>query len=117
MDVLPVFFRLFACQDKGLRQLLFRHIIAGGRLFLLRRWPLRARMQACAPPAVFEAGGQAGRGLDGTVMPSASSPYLWSASTIDFADSFIGSPITWHHTAGRRAVAQTSRLFVASEQT
>lgn len=29
MEVLPVFFRLFACQDKNLRQLLFRHIIAG----------------------------------------------------------------------------------------
>ena len=29
MEVLPVFFRLCACQDKNLRQLLFRHIIAG----------------------------------------------------------------------------------------
>ena len=26
----PLFFRLFRCQDKGLRQLLFRHIVAGG---------------------------------------------------------------------------------------
>ena len=29
MDLLPLFFRLFRCQDKSLRQLLFRHIIAG----------------------------------------------------------------------------------------
>ena len=29
MQVLPVFFKLFECQDKALRQLLFRHIIAG----------------------------------------------------------------------------------------
>jgi len=29
MEVLPVFFKLFECQDKALRQLLFRHIIAG----------------------------------------------------------------------------------------
>lgn len=25
----PLFFRLFRCQDKGLRQMLFRHIVAG----------------------------------------------------------------------------------------
>jgi protein SDA1 len=30
MQVLPLFFRLFRCQDKSLRQLLFRHIVAGG---------------------------------------------------------------------------------------
>lgn len=29
MQVLPLFFRLFRCQDKSLRQLLFRHIVAG----------------------------------------------------------------------------------------
>ena len=32
MQVLPVFFKLFECHDKGLRQLLFRHIIAGEAL-------------------------------------------------------------------------------------
>jgi len=32
MQVLPVFFKLFECQDKALRQLLFRHIIAGAAL-------------------------------------------------------------------------------------
>ena len=31
-DVLPLFFRLFRCQDKALRDLLFKHIVAG--------WPL-----------------------------------------------------------------------------
>ena len=30
LELLPLFFRLFRCQDKSLRQLLFRHIIAGG---------------------------------------------------------------------------------------
>lgn len=30
VQVLPLFFRLFRCQDKPLRQLLFRHIVAGG---------------------------------------------------------------------------------------
>ena len=30
LDILPTLFRLFRCQDKALRQLLFRHIIAGG---------------------------------------------------------------------------------------
>lgn len=29
LEVLPTLFRLFHCQDKALRQLLFRHIIAG----------------------------------------------------------------------------------------
>lgn len=29
LEVLPTLFRLFRCQDKALRQLLFRHIIAG----------------------------------------------------------------------------------------
>ena len=29
LDLLPLFFRLFRCQDKALRRLLFRHIIAG----------------------------------------------------------------------------------------
>ena len=29
-EVLPLFFRLFRCQDKALRQMLFRHIITGG---------------------------------------------------------------------------------------
>lgn len=29
LQVLPLFFRLFKCQDKSLRQLVFRHIIAG----------------------------------------------------------------------------------------
>ena len=28
MQLHPLFFRLFRCQDKGLRQLLFRHIVA-----------------------------------------------------------------------------------------
>ena len=28
-EVLPLFFRLFRCQDKGLRDLLFKHIVAG----------------------------------------------------------------------------------------
>ena len=28
-DVLPLFFRLFRCQDKALRDLLFKHIVAG----------------------------------------------------------------------------------------
>lgn len=28
--VLPLFFRMFRCQDKQLRQLLFRHIVSGG---------------------------------------------------------------------------------------
>lgn len=31
MDLMPLFFRLFKCQDKTLRQLIFRHIIAGMR--------------------------------------------------------------------------------------
>ena len=29
MELLPLFFRLFRCQDKGLRQMVFRHVIAG----------------------------------------------------------------------------------------
>ena len=29
LEILPTLFRLFRCQDKTLRQLLFRHIIAG----------------------------------------------------------------------------------------
>ena len=29
LDILPSLFRLFRCQDKALRQLLFRHIISG----------------------------------------------------------------------------------------
>ena len=28
-EVLPLFFRLFRCQDKNLRDLLFKHIVAG----------------------------------------------------------------------------------------
>ena len=28
-EVLPLFFRLFRCQDKSLRDLLFKHIVAG----------------------------------------------------------------------------------------
>ena len=36
MQVLPVFFKLFECQDKALRQLLFRHIIAGEDMPSLR---------------------------------------------------------------------------------
>ena len=28
-ELLPLFFRLFRCQDKNLRDLLFKHIIAG----------------------------------------------------------------------------------------
>lgn len=28
-EVLPLFFRLFRCQDKSLRELLFKHIVAG----------------------------------------------------------------------------------------
>lgn len=31
LDILPTLFRLFRCQDKALRQLLFRHIISGAR--------------------------------------------------------------------------------------
>jgi hypothetical protein len=30
MDLLPLFFRLFRCQDKALRQLLFNFIVSGG---------------------------------------------------------------------------------------
>lgn len=29
LDLLPTLFRLFRCHDKALKQLLFRHIIAG----------------------------------------------------------------------------------------
>ena len=32
MTVLPLFFRLFRCQDKQLRHQLFKHIVTGGRL-------------------------------------------------------------------------------------
>ena len=31
MTVLPLFFRLFRCQDKQLRHQLFKHIVTGGR--------------------------------------------------------------------------------------
>jgi protein SDA1 len=32
MAVLPLFFRLFRCQDKQLRHLLFKHIVTGTRV-------------------------------------------------------------------------------------
>lgn len=49
MEVLPLFFRLFRCRDKALRQMLFSHIVAGEalgavsacsqRMQGLLRWP------------------------------------------------------------------------------
>lgn len=33
LEILPSLFRLFRCQDKALRQLLFRHIISGQRIW------------------------------------------------------------------------------------
>ena len=38
-EVLPLFFRLFRCQDKNLRDLLFKHIVAG-------RFPVRCNLVA-----------------------------------------------------------------------
>ena len=34
MQLLPLFFRLFRCQDKALRHMIFHHIIAGDLLLL-----------------------------------------------------------------------------------
>ena len=40
MQVLPLFFRLFRCRDKALRQMLFSHIVAGETLDRAARLPI-----------------------------------------------------------------------------
>ena len=57
LQVLPLFFRLFKCQDKSLRQLVFRHIISGKGLCILAQkrhtkltsWKPACMLQACEP--------------------------------------------------------------------
>ena len=48
MEVLPLFFRLFRCRDKALRQMLFSHIVAGEAQGRATLRPLSKQSRDCS---------------------------------------------------------------------